>query len=98
LSVQHPTRPRGFDPKGRAVPACARVIDHARQLEHYGQMLEELAAQAGPTLRQTIGTRRVCRHCGTPAAIAAEQAEPICNQGGLVGGHSYVEVPITVAS
>jgi len=39
-------------------------------------------------------TRRVCRHCGTPAAVAMAQNEPICNQGGLVGGHSYLDLPV----
>ena len=34
---------------------------------------------------------RVCRRCGTPADEAAQQAEPICSDHGLVSGHSYIE-------
>lgn len=34
---------------------------------------------------------RLCRHCGRRAGETPE-AEPICNRGGLVGPHSYVDV------
>lgn len=39
--------------------------------------------------RRTVSRR--CRFCGQAAPDAA--AEPICNRDGLVGPHSYVDVP-----
>lgn len=37
---------------------------------------------------------RVCQRCGLDATIAARQAEPICNDHGLVGGHSYIDATL----
>src|SRR5579875_848945 len=37
---------------------------------------------------------RVCRRCGTLAAVAAEQAEPICRNHGRIDAHSYVDLDV----
>ena len=38
---------------------------------------------------------RRCRHCGIEAGTDMS-AEPICSHGGLVGSHSYEELPGTL--
>lgn len=37
--------------------------------------------------------RRICRRCAIRAEEAVAQNEPICNDNGLVGYHSYIDVP-----
>ncbi len=58
------------------------------------QML--LVQLAGSIARVQTGRPivRVCRHCGTLASEAALQGEPICNRGGMVGAHSYVDFDV----
>lgn len=56
------------------------------------------AQTAWQILAESAPVVRVCRRCGTTAAEASQQAEPICSENGLVSGHSYHDVPAEVAA
>lgn len=53
----------------------------------------DVAQLAWNILAASAPTVRVCRRCGTTAAEAGQQNEPICNDHGLVSSHSYEDRP-----